>query len=131
MNATLERPTQNLETDLRQKLQEEIDAFTMPKPYVGQSVVWYPAAARGNKTEVAFVAKASHRNVVLRMASGLPRETVYHIDDPKLKLSPDIRENGAWDLSEGDKRQAASEARMAALESEVAALKATLEELVK
>jgi hypothetical protein len=120
------RPTP-VEQDIRQKLQEQIDAFTMPKPHIGQTVVWYPSAERSGRSEVAFVVKASHRNVVLRMASGLPRETVCHVDDPKLKTSADIRESGAWDFTDEGKTIAALKADVAALQAKVK----TLEELMK
>jgi hypothetical protein len=135
VTATLEnvRPTP-VEQDIRQKLQEQIDAFTMPKPHIGQTVVWYPSAERSGRSEVAFVVKASHRNVVLRMASGLPRETVCHVDDPKLKTSADIRESGAWDFTDERKQQLASDAKVVALAAAVEALQAkvkTLEELMK
>jgi hypothetical protein len=120
------RPTP-VEQDIRQKLQEQIDAFTMPKPHIGQTVVWYPSAERSGRSEVAFVVKASHRNVVLRMASGLPRETVCHVDDPKLKTSADIRESGAWDFTDEGKTIAAIKADVAALQAKVK----TLEELMK
>jgi hypothetical protein len=128
VTATLEnvRPTP-VEQDIRQKLQEQIDAFTMPKPHIGQTVVWYPSAERSGRSEVAFVVKASHRNVVLRMASGLPRETVCHVDDPKLKTSADIRESGAWDFTDEGKTIAALKADVAALQAKVK----TLEELMK
>jgi hypothetical protein len=128
VTATLEnvRPTP-VEQDIRQKLQEQIDAFTMPKPHIGQTVVWYPSAERSGRSEVAFVVKASHRNVVLRMASGLPRETVCHVDDPKLKTSADIRESGAWDFTDEGKTIAALKANVEALQAKVK----TLEELMK
>jgi hypothetical protein len=128
VTATMEnvRPTP-VEQDIRQKLQEQIDAFTMPKPHIGQTVVWYPSAERSGRSEVAFVVKASHRNVVLRMASGLPRETVCHVDDPKLKTSADIRESGAWDFTDEGKTIAAIKADVAALQAKVK----TLEELMK
>jgi hypothetical protein len=128
VTATLEnvRPTP-IEQDIRQKLQEQIDAFTMPKPHIGQTVVWYPSAERSGRSEVAFVVKASHRNVVLRMASGLPRETVCHVDDPKLKTSADIRESGAWDFTDEGKTIAALKANVEALQAKVK----TLEELMK
>jgi hypothetical protein len=128
VTATLEnvRPTP-VEQDIRQKLQEQIDAFTMPKPHIGQTVVWYPSAERSGRSEVAFVVKASHRNVVLRMASGLPRETVCHVDDPKLKTSADIRESGAWDFTDEGKTIAAHKANVEALQAKVK----TLEELMK
>jgi hypothetical protein len=128
VTATLEnvRPTP-VEQDIRQKLQEQIDAFTMPKPHIGQTVVWYPSAERSGRSEVAFVVKASQRNVVLRMASGLPRETVCHVDDPKLKTSADIRESGAWDFTDEGKTIAALKANVEALQAKVK----TLEELMK
>jgi len=128
VTATLEgvRPT-TVEQDIRQKLQEQIDAFTMPKPHIGQTVVWYPSSERSGRSEVAFVVKASHRNVVLRMASGLPRETVCHVDDPKLKTSADIRENGAWDFTDEGKTIKQLLADVAALQAKVK----TLEELMK
>jgi hypothetical protein len=128
VTATLEnvRPTP-VEQDIRQKLQEQIDAFTMPKPHIGQTVVWYPSAERSGRSEVAFVVKASQRNVVLRMASGLPRETVCHVDDPKLKTSADIRESGAWDFTDERKTIAALKANVEALQAKVK----TLEELMK
>ena len=37
---------------------------------------------------------------MLRAAGGGYYESVRHIDDPKLKINSDHRENGAWDFTE-------------------------------
>ena len=118
--------TDTIEEEVRQIKQAEIAAFTMPKPCLGECVTWYPDANKQLPGEIAFVLRVGHRNIVLQVASGTVRETVYHIDDPKLQISADIRESGAWGFTESHKKALANEKR---LEDALARL-AALEELV-
>lgn len=81
--------------------QEAIQNFVMPEVKQGMPVRWYPHGEIDGRTpEIGFVVKVGGRSIVLRTASGMQRDTVRHIDDPKLKLSVQQRENGAWDYTE-------------------------------
>ena len=123
MNATLEAP-KLIEEEVREKVQENVDAFTMPVPMRGQSVLWYRSGLKGGHAEVGFVLKVGTRNIVLNLASGLAQDTVRHIDDPKLQLSVEQRGSGAWDFTDDWKT-------IQALRKEVSELNASVKELLK
>lgn len=97
--------------------------FQMPKVRVGQQVQYwrYGEKLPNEPPEIAFVIKAGH-NVIsyLKTIDGTPKQSVLHIDDPKLKEKPHQRENGAWDFIEEEieqrKLNADLLARVAALE---------------
>ena len=83
--------------------QAEIQAFVMPKPARGSSVVWFPGGQRTKEFEVGFVTGVGRSAVQLRLASGYNKESVRHADDPRLLLNEHQRENGAWDFTDSDK----------------------------
>jgi hypothetical protein len=93
-----------LEDEVRQQQNELVKAFTMPKACRGQAVTWYPSGAKSSAAETAFVLEVGKRNVVLQRASGLAIASVRHIDDPKLQLSAEQRESGAWDFTDEAKQ---------------------------
>lgn len=107
---------------------DPIDTFSMPRPAIGQTVLWYPHGTPSEKPEVAIVKKLGHRNVVIGLAIGLNREAVRHVDDPKLSLSMSQRENGAWDFTDRDKQYTAILSRMEKLEAKCADLESLLVE---
>lgn len=105
---------------------DPIDTFVMPRPAIGQLVLWYPNADPNAAPEVAAVRRRGHRNIVVGLGGGLPRESVRHVDDPKLKLSPSQRENGAWDFTDRDKQYASMHSELTDVKSRLK----TLEDLI-
>ena len=122
MTAIAEAPKTTIEDEARQMLQEEIDAFVMPRPVCGQSVLWFPTGERAAtiKPEVGFILRVGTRNIIVRLASGNAMESVRHISDPKLQLSSEQRENGAWDFTEESKLILDLTKRLAAVEKKLA-----------
>jgi hypothetical protein len=120
-----------IEDEVRKIKQDEIEAFTMPKPCLGQSVTWFHSGTRTGLGEIAWVLKAGHRNIVLQRASGLAVETVRHVADPKLQLSVEQRESGAWDFTDQDKKSLANEKLLAELVERVKTLEEFINEPVK
>jgi hypothetical protein len=79
------------------------ETFEMPEVVIGTPVTFYAnGMVEGTEPRIGFVVKMSRsgRNLVLRAAGGGYYESVRHIDDPKLKINSDHRENGAWDFTE-------------------------------
>lgn len=120
MNATLD----TVEQEVRQQVQQNIDAFTMPKPMRGQSVLFYRNGTKGGQPEVGFILKVGTRNLMVMLASGIAQESVRHIDDPRLQLNDAQRACGAWDFTDDWKA-------IQTLTTNVAALTAKVEELLK
>ena len=103
--------------------QEEIQTFKMPEVEVGTPVTFYANGLKeGTEPRIGFILRISRsgRNVVIRTAEGGHYESVRHIDDPKLQLNSDHRENGGWDFAEFHKQELKEReeirARLAALE---------------
>lgn len=94
--------------------------FIMPKPLRGSSVIWYPHGLRGDVSEVAFVLKLFAGSIVIQLASGLVKEAVRHVDDPRLQDNEHQRENGAWDYTDDHRTLVDLQSRLAELESRVA-----------
>lgn len=97
--------------------QAEEQRFVPPDVKVGQDVVYYPMAVRNSR--VPSIGKVMHNNgnvVVLfevtPTGGTMIRESVRHIDDPKLALNQTQRENGAWDHTESTKAELARYADM-------------------
>ena len=79
------------------------ETFEMPEVVIGTPVTFYTTGmVAGTEPRIGFVVRMSRsgRNLVLRAAGGGYYESVRHIDDPKLKINSDHRENGAWDFTE-------------------------------
>jgi hypothetical protein len=131
MTKTLEAPQEIsretklvTEEQLRMKAQEQIDSFKMPVPPRGQSILWYPSGLKSSKAEIGFVLRVGARNIVINLASGLARESVRHVDDPKLQTSVEQREGGAWDFTDDWKE-------IQALRKDVTELKKLVQDLMK
>lgn len=80
----------------------------MPEVLQGTSVSWYRNGVKeGKDPELGMIAKihGTRRTVTIRLAAGNVVASVRHIDDPKLRLSVDQREFGAWDFTPEFKRQ--------------------------
>ena len=107
--------------------QEAIQNFVMPTIKQGMPVRWYPHGEIDGRTpEIGFAVKVGGRSIVLRTASGIQRDTVRHIDDPKLKLSVQQRENGAWDYTED---HLAQQELLTELQTQIDSLKKTVAQL--
>lgn len=81
----------------------DTENFEMPEVAIGTPVTFYATGmVEGTEPRIGFVVRMSRsgRNLVLRAAGGGYYESVRHIDDPKLKINADHRENGAWDFTE-------------------------------
>jgi hypothetical protein len=71
----------------------------------GEIFAWFPSGRSSEKPEVAYVNRINARTVSLLTATRGVKETVRHVQDPKLKGHAEQRENGAWDFSEFRKQQ--------------------------
>lgn len=111
-------PKEQAEADLRAR----IDAYVMPKPPKGSAVLWYPHGLKTEAPEVGFANKIGHRNLVVALIGGVFKETVRHIDDPKLTLNAAQRENGAWDFTDETKERIALRSEIGTLRDKVAEL---------
>lgn len=109
------------------KVRKQIAEFSMPQATTGTLVMWYRSARRsGSDAIVAYILHCGARTAQLFLASGRRVDAVRHIDDPKLGLNQDQREQGAWDFTPESKKFAADkmelEKRVASLEKAVEAL---------
>ncbi|MBM4401615.1 MAG: hypothetical protein FJ045_06660, partial [Crenarchaeota archaeon] len=110
------------------KDQERIQNFEMPRATIGMPVLWYPTGRREAKTSrVAYMIHCGGRTATLQVSNGRV-DAVRHVDDPKLDLSQDQREQGAWDFTydwkELQEFKQQVNARIAELEKEVERLAA-------
>lgn len=104
--------TERLHAEMERK-QKEQDAFIMPEAGDGEPVKFYVHGVRG-RYELAFIQKRNAKGMELRLANGLVRPNVPHVDDPRLKYSNEMRsEWGAWELTDWKQKL---EARITALE---------------
>lgn len=106
-----------------------IDSFVMPRPVIGQTVLWYPNGDKNGDPEVTIVRKRGHRTIVIGTALGVNREAVRHVDDPKLKQSVSQRESGAWDFNDRDKQYDQLLNKINSLDAKVSALESKNGEL--
>lgn len=86
--------------EAEQKQIEAESAFKMPEVFAGETVYHWPAGERQNL-------EGRHLGVVFRVhtrtlelydpVSRQYFDAVFHVDDPRLKRSVEIREQGAWE----------------------------------
>lgn len=85
--------------------QEQLDAehsFKMPEVKQGTPIRFYPASTLDpGMTTLGFVKGISRSGRTINVyVPGIGNyEQVRHITDPKLRMSPEQRENGAWDFT--------------------------------
>ena len=79
----------------------EVLDWVPPKAERGEVVLWYRHGVKGVEPQIAVVSKDRHRAVDIQVfgAAQHRMNNVPHIDDPRLKINTDIRENGAWERS--------------------------------
>lgn len=95
-----------------------IDAFEMPHVRPGATVLYHPQGMRTRHQSVATVIRCNRRGAMVKTAEGHIREAVRHIDDPKLELNADQRENGAWEHTDDYKLLQGLDERLSALEEQ-------------
>lgn len=71
--------------------------FKMPKPGIGEPVVYWKRGELFGVPDVAYILRVGERNCVVKVA-GIAYHSVPHITDPRLKLNADQRSSGAWDF---------------------------------
>lgn len=87
--------------ETEQVMQLQTATYHMPRVSPGQQVLWYKRGfADKGSVEVAYMIHCGERTATIVSATGKRADAVRHIQDPKLKLSPEQRENGAWDFTE-------------------------------
>ena len=94
-------------------------AFEMPAVQHGQIVAWYQNGLASSKPDVAYVNRVNARTVTLLTAVNGIKETVRHVNDPRLRGHHEQRENGAWDFTEAHKR---AELRLKVIEDRIGIL---------
>jgi glycine cleavage system H lipoate-binding protein len=89
-------------TTIVDQIEQQSLEFVMPQVLQGAVVQYFDASLAESRRVSGFVVKISktRRTVDVYVPSrGNIVEQVRHIADPKLKLSNEQRENGAWDFS--------------------------------
>lgn len=96
----------------QEQQEQKPEPFVPPDVKVGQDVVFLPMATRNSR--IPSIGKVIHNNgnvitlyEVTPTGGSLVRESVRHIDDPKLEMNQAQRENGAWDYTEYTKAEMA------------------------
>jgi len=75
--------------------------YRQPRCTVGTAVLWYRNGLRDRTVvEVGYMLQCGERTSVISTSGGRRVDAVRYIDDPKLMLSPEQRENGAWDFTD-------------------------------
>lgn len=101
--------------------------FKMPRPMIGQTVLYFPYAEKNSAPSVITVSQVHEKTITAHGRNGqLSLHALRHIDDPILKTNRHVRDLGAWDFGQKDKEEMNAKEAIAALEARVAAL----EELV-
>ena len=114
---------QNAEEYVNQK---ELLEYQMPKPEVGDLVIWYRQAQRIERREqAAIVTRVGEKviDVFLVGVGGRVLSGVKHVSDPRLRLNDDMREDGSWDFRKSDQR---FEARLGELMAKIEAIEEAL-----
>lgn len=99
--------------------QESVQSWKMPEIRQGTCVTYYDSTLAEQRKVVGYVVKLNKtgRTVTVHVPStGQVMEQVRHFNDPKLKIAPEFRENGAWDYTDDWKQ---TQQRIADLEQTV------------
>ncbi len=104
--------------------QQEAMAYKMPRPSVGQMVVWYRYAQRTERREqAAVVTRIGEKAIDLWLVGGNVVTGVKHFTDPRLKFNDEQRESGSWDYSRSSQEL---EARLGEIETKLDAIEEAL-----
>lgn len=83
-------------------LQQEPEVWVMPRPVVGQVVLYYEYGEKVNGIDplVAIVDSVNAKSINLTTLRGTASgQNIYHISDPRFKKFPDQKKrNGSWDF---------------------------------
>lgn len=107
-------------------MNDDIRNFVAPIPDDTQIVRWYSTGdpEKGGSADVALICRVDKRMVSLAVMTGNSRgktfHSVRHVSDPKLKLGPDHRIDGAWDFTAEHLRRQEWETK---IENQIAALR--------
>lgn len=89
--------------------QKAIREFVPPPVEIHRQVFWYALADRGSAPHLALIIQQGLRCHQVRILSNEKLNkcfhTVHHINDPILKEVDDLREGGAWDYTDEDKKR--------------------------
>lgn len=105
-------------------------SFEMPRANPGMQILWYKRGFYDRTSrEVAYMLHCGENTAVIISCTGRRADAIRHIDDPKLQLNPDQRENGAWDFTDDHKEMMAFKRdmleRIGQLEQKLAALESS------
>lgn len=104
--------------------QKEAMEYKMPRPSVGQLVVWYRYAQRTDRREqAAIVTRVGEKAIDVWLVGGNVVAGVKHYTDPRLKYNDEQRESGSWDYS---KVQMELEARLGEITTKLEAIEEAL-----
>lgn len=79
----------------------ELKEYAMPQANPGMQILWYKkGVVDRTSVEVAYMLHTGARTAVICSMTGRRVDAVRHVDDPKLQLNADQRENGAWDYTD-------------------------------
>lgn len=79
---------------------QELNSFVMPRPDVGDVVRWYRfGVANESQASAATVTRILDSSIDVSVILGGAKFAVRHINDPRLKMSSDMRAEGAWDFT--------------------------------
>lgn len=85
-----------------EQVEQEVREFEMPPATQGMVIRFYqPGTLDPGTTTIGFVqgVARSGRSINVAVPGRGVYEQVRHLSDPKLKASPEQRENGAWDYT--------------------------------
>jgi hypothetical protein len=107
---------QEPEKPIDPELMKAINSFTMPTASPGMQVLYYRNGVQDRtRVEIAYMLHANARTAtIFALMSNRRMDAVRHVSDPKLKLSPDQRENGAWEYTEEYRERIAQRSELTA-----------------
>ena len=87
--------------------QQELLQYQMPKPEVGDIIIWYRNAQQIERREqAAIVTRVGEKVIDLYLVGSGNRVItgVKHVTDPRLRLNDDMREGGSWDFRKSEQK---------------------------
>lgn len=87
------------DTQMTPDLQRRIDEFKQPAVDAGTQVLFWPTGYRDRSRQTTGIIERNNgRNCVIRVGATL-HHAAPHVNDPRLTLNNDTREDGAWDFT--------------------------------
>ena len=79
----------------------DIIQFRPPQATIGTQVIWYRhGKKRTQDATIGYLVHCGNRTATIYLCTGRRVDAVRHINDPKLSLSSEQREQGAWDFTQ-------------------------------